>query len=66
MKARWAEKKAAQQVTETPAVEASKPEVKVTQPKQQQPDLSSVLERLERLERENAELKDAKTNPFKN
>jgi len=64
MKARWAEKKAAQQVTETPAVEASKPEVKVTQPKQ--PDLSSVLERLERLEKENAELKDAKTNPFKN
>ena len=64
MKARWAEKKAAQQAKEEPQV--SKPEPQANQPEVQQPDLSNVLERLERLEKENAELKDARENPFKN
>ena len=64
MKARWAEKKAAQQAKEEPQV--SKPEPRANQPEVQQPDLSNVLERLERLEKENAELKDARENPFKN
>ena len=61
MKARWAEKKATQQATA--GVQGSEP--KAIQPKQQ-PNLSSILGRLEKLEKENAELKDARENPFRN
>jgi len=67
MKQRRADKKAAQATEQVVTSEWLVKRPKATQPKvEKQPDLNSqILERLDRLEKENAELKASKENPFK-